>query len=363
MAKLRNTLDLSKFRDGLTKGIDGISTGFRDPKVWVDTGNYSLNYLISGDFNKGVPLGKVTIIAGQSGSGKSYIASANLIRNAQAKGIIPVLIDTENALDEDWLQKLGVDTSDDKLIKVNLAMINQASAFISNFVKGYRDEYSKMAEKDRPGVLFVIDSLGMMLTPNDIDQFDKGDLKGNMGIKPKALKALILNCVNMFADLNIGLVATNHTMQSQDMFNPDDVIVGGSGQIFAASIVVAMRKGKLKEDEDGNKTSDVNGMRAMITVVKSRFNHKSLYKKVEIKIPFESGMNPYSGIFEMMESEGLLVKEGNRYAFKDSTGAELYKAFRKNFTNEMFDKIMEEYPKLMEQRAASDAAEASIKKR
>lgn len=357
MAKLRNTMDLSKFRKEITKGIDGISTGFRDPKVWVDTGNFPLNYLISGDFQKGVPLGKVTIIAGQSGSGKSYIASANLVRNAQAQGIIVVLIDSENALDEEWLLKLGVDTSEEKLIKVNLSMINDAANFISKFVKGYRDEYAKNPG-DAPGVLFVIDSLGMMLTQNDVDQFDKGDLKGNMGIKPKALKALILNCVNMFGDLNIGLVATNHTMQSQDMFNPDDVIVGGSGQIFAASIVVAMRKGKLKEDDEGNKTSDINGMAAGVTVVKSRFNHKSLYKKVKIKIPFETGMNPYSGLFEMFEEEGLLVKEGNRYSYTGASGS--FKEFRKNITEPQYDMIMKDYPAYVAAQIEATKAAAKL---
>ena len=77
-------LDLSKFRKSITKNISGISTGFRDPSVWIPTGNYALNFKISGDFLKGVPLGKVTILAGESGSGKSFIASGNLVREAQA---------------------------------------------------------------------------------------------------------------------------------------------------------------------------------------------------------------------------------------------------------------------------------------
>src|ERR1035441_5171573 len=132
MAKITKTMDLSKFRKSLTKSIDGISVGFRDPTTWVDTGNYALNYLISGDFFKGVPLSKTTILAGRSGSAKSYLASANLIKNAQAQGIMCVLVDTENAIDEDWLKKLGVDTDADKLLKVNIAMINDAAQFIQD---------------------------------------------------------------------------------------------------------------------------------------------------------------------------------------------------------------------------------------
>ena len=76
--------DISKFRKDITKSIDGLSIGFNDPTDWISTGNFALNYLISGDFNKGIPLGKVTVFAGESGAGKSYFCSGNIIKNAQA---------------------------------------------------------------------------------------------------------------------------------------------------------------------------------------------------------------------------------------------------------------------------------------
>ena len=114
--------DVSKFRKTITKSIDGISLGFRDPDTWISTGNYALNYLISGAFDRGVPLGKVTVFAGESGAGKSFICSGNLVRHAQQQGIYVVLIDSENALDEAWLHALGVDTSESKLLKVNMSI-------------------------------------------------------------------------------------------------------------------------------------------------------------------------------------------------------------------------------------------------
>ena len=229
--------DVSKFRKEITKSIEGLSIGFNDPTDWISTGNYALNYLISGDFNKGVPLGKVTVFAGESGAGKSYICSGNLVKHAQEQGIFVVLIDTENALDEDWLHNLGVDTDESKLLKLNMAMIDDVGKTISTFVKDYKN----LPQEDRPKVLFVLDSLGMLLTPTDVNQFEAGDMKGDMGRKPKALTALVRNCVNMFGSLNIGLVATNHTYASQDMFDPDDKISGGQGFIYASSIVVAIR--------------------------------------------------------------------------------------------------------------------------
>ena len=255
---MAKAFDISKFRKSITKSIDGLSIGFNDPTDWISTGNFALNYLISGQFNRGIPLGKVTVFAGESGAGKSYICSGNLVKAAQSQGIYPILIDSENALDENWLKALGVDTSEDKLLKLNMAMIDDVAKTITEFVA----EYKAMPEDTRPKVLFVVDSLGMLLTPTDVNQFEAGDLKGDMGRKPKALTALVRNCVNMFGSLNIGLVATNHTYASQDMFDPDDKISGGQGFIYASSIVVAMKKLKLKEDEDGNKISEVKGIRA-----------------------------------------------------------------------------------------------------
>ena len=132
--------DVSKFRKDITKSIDGLSIGFNDPTDWISTGSYALNYLISRDFRKGVPMGKVTVFAGESGAGKSYFASGNIVKNAQEQGIFVVLIDSENALDEAWLQALGVDTDESKLLKLSMSMIDDVAKTVSNFMKEYRED-------------------------------------------------------------------------------------------------------------------------------------------------------------------------------------------------------------------------------
>ena len=330
--------DISKFRKSITKSIEGLGIGFNDPTDWISTGNYTLNYLLSGDFNKGIPMGKVTVFAGESGAGKSFICSGNIVRHAQEQGIYVILIDTENALDEAWLHALGVDTDESKLLKLNMAMIDDVAKVISDFVK----EYRTLPEEDRPKVLFVLDSLGMMLTPTDVNQFEAGEMKGDMGRKPKALTALVRNCVNMFGTLNLGLVATNHTYASQDMFDPDDKISGGQGFIYASSIVVAMRKLKLKTDADGNKTSTVNGIRAACKIMKTRYAKP--FESVQVEIPYETGMSPYSGMVDMLEAKSLLSKEGNSLVYKLADGT-VIKKFRKAWERndeECLDKVMKE---------------------
>ena len=337
--------DVSKFRKNLTKSITGMSAGFHDPTDWVSTGNYALNYLVSGDFNRGIPLGKVTVFAGESGSGKSYFCAGNIVKEAQKQGIFVVLVDSENALDETWLTALDVDTDEKKLIKLNMSMIDDVAKTVSTFMGDYRE----MPEEDRPKVLFVIDSLGMLLTPTDVDQFGKGDLKGDMGRKPKALTALVRNCVKMFGSHNVGLVATNHTYASQDMFDPDDKISGGQGFIYASSIVVAMKKLKLKEDQDGKKVTDVRGIRAACKVMKTRYSKP--FESVQVKIPYETGMDPYSGLVDLFEKKGLLTQQGNRLKYVDSTGKE-HLDYRKDWTGEKLNIIMSDFANMVDEKPA-----------
>lgn len=336
-----------KFRKSITKALPGVAAGFHDPTDWVSTGSYVLNYLISGDFFKGIPLGKVTCFAGESGSGKSFIAAGNLVRNAQEQGIFVVLLDSENALDEKWLRAVGVDTSEDKLLRIGVSMVDDVAKILSDFVKEYKDEHGHRDPEDRPKVLFVVDSLGMLLTPTDSDQFERGEMKGDLGRKAKSLTALVRNAVNRIAQWNIGFVATNHTYASQDMFDPDDKISGGQGFIYASSIVVAMRKLKLKEDEDGNKISEVRGIRSACKIMKSRYAKP--FESVKVNIPYDSGMDPYSGMFDMLLEMGILTKIGNRYQYVSPVDSEEITLFQKAWNrNEdgCLDRVMAEFSQI-----------------
>ena len=168
-------------------------------------------------------------------------------------------------------------------------------------------------------------------------------MKGDMGRKPKALTSLVRNTVNMIGSHNVGLVCTNHTYASQDMFDPDDKISGGQGFIYASSIVVAMKKLKLKEDEDGKKVTDVRGIRAGCKVMKTRYAKP--FEGVQVKIPYETGMNPYSGLVDLFEKKGLLNQQGNRLKYVDSSGKEMLE-YRKDWSGEKLDIIMSDFDKL-----------------
>jgi RecA/RadA recombinase len=206
-------------------------------------------------------------------------------------------------------------------------------------------DYKSLAPEDRPKVLFVVDSLGMLMTPVQVNQFEGGEMKGDMGHKPKALKSLVTNCVNMFDSLNVGMICTNHSYESQDPYSPDPKISGGSGFVYASSIVVAMKKLKLKEDEAGNKVTDVLGIRAGCKIMKTRYAKP--FEDIQIQIPYETGMNPYSGFFDLIEKRSMIKKEGNRYTYTDLNG-EVHKYFRKEWSkneNGIMDLVMDEFGK------------------
>ena len=357
---------MNKMRANAKKAAKNVSYGFRNPKIWIDSGNYAMNYRMTRSFQHGYPLGKVTMLAGESGSGKSFLA-ASAIKEAQKKGnIYTIIFDSEQAMDEDWLTAVGVKVrktvdeldedemkeyqktgelpEDDYIQRYAVTMIDDLAKLINSFMNDYKEQVEGVPEEDRPYILFVVDSLGGLQTPAAVDQFQKGDMKGDFGHKPKQLKALIMNCVNMFGEYDVGMICTNHTYASQDMFDPDDKVAGGSGPVYAASIVLGLKKLKLKMNEDGEKVTDVKGIRSKAKVMKTRFSQP--FKESEMKIFYESGLEKYSGLFELFQELNLITKpSGNKWFYTDKQGNE-HKYFEKEYLrneNGILDLIMSEF--------------------
>lgn len=341
-------IDLSKFKKTIEKNIDTVSVGFNDPKTWIHTGNYALNYRVSSDFFKGLPLdGKMILLAGESGSGKSYLASGNIVKWCQDNNVLPVIIDTENALDESWMKNFGIDP-DGYIMKISAGLIDDIAKIMADFIKNYKDSYKDLNYDDKPKVLFIIDSLGMASTNVEVEQVEAGNIKGDLGRKQKQLFSMCRTFMASCTNEPIGMLATQHTYASQDMFSPDAKIAGGSSLEYTPSIIIAMTKSKLKEDENGTKTSDVKGIRVNAVVRKTRYAQP--FQKITFNIPYETGMDPYSGLFELFSeslfygNKNVLSKEGSYVAYySPTTGEQVWKKYRKSITSEDYDAIMKEY--------------------
>jgi RecA/RadA recombinase len=321
-------IDLSKFQKTITKSLDNISVGFTDPKVWIHTGNYALNYRVSGDFKKGFPLeGKMTLLGGESGSCKSFIASGNIVKWCQDNNVLPIIIDTENALDEKWMRNFGIDPNG-YIMKISASLLDDIAKVMSDFLKTYKDDYKDCDYDDKPKVLFIIDSLGMAITPTDEEQFNKGDMKGDLGRKQKQIYSICRNFLASCGNEPIGLLCTQHTYASQDIFSPDAIISGGRGLEFTPSVIIVLNKRKLKEDENGVKTSEVKGVKVDAMVRKTRYTQ------------------PFQKITESLTYNGnpIISKEGAYCSYYDlKTGEKVWKKYRKEITNEDYDRIMNDY--------------------
>jgi len=142
--------------------------------------------------------------------------------------------------------------------------------------------------------------------------------------------------------------------KAQHYILENGVVSHNSGFLYSSSIIVTMVPLKLKEDEDGNKITEVRGIRSKCKVIKSRYNKP--FESVEIKIPYEEGMDEYSGLFDLFEQKKLLPKEGNRYVYTDLSGVQ-HKHWKKEYLrNEdgILDLMMKEFDKVLESITSSE---------
>ena len=183
---------LAKFKKEIAK-LENVSTDFRPPTHWYTTGNLAVNKIMSGDYHRGIPQGRVSILAGPSGAGKSFLLG-NIIKAAQDDGAFILALDSENALDTDWLQRIGVDVDPEKFMGLSVVTIADVVSTVSDFIKMYEKEYGKYNNAAQK-VVICLDSLDMLLTETEEAHFNAGVQKGDQGQRAKQMKAF-LRCSN-----------------------------------------------------------------------------------------------------------------------------------------------------------------------
>lgn len=287
---------LDKFKKEVAK-LDSVGVGIKTIEEWLTTGNYALNRALSGDYKKGIPLSKLTLFAGPSGSGKSFIAS-NIALQAQKEGYHILYLDSEHAIDVDYLRKIGVDVSEEKLTYISVATIEDVNGVLSEFFTGYKKEYGK-DNLDAPKTLIVLDSLAMLSSSTEMENYDKGVVKGDQGQLAKRRKAMLRLAVGNIGRLPISMVLTDH-VYPQDIMLGDGAWAITNSTKFSVSIIGIVTKLKLKEE------GEVTGVRMRFETYKSRF--AKLGTKVELEVPYNKGMSPFSGLLDVLEAEGVIAK-------------------------------------------------------
>lgn len=307
MAKSPNNF-LAAFQKDL-EGIDGVGTSSQPPRYWYGFGNYVLNKIMSGSFYKGVPQGRITSLAGSSGAGKSFLA-ANLVKSAQDAGAIILVVDSENALDDEFMGKIGVDTENDYFYAA-VTTVPQVTKVVSSFLKGYKKENG--TAEDAPQAFVLIDSLDMLMTETELEHYEKGNQKGDQGQRNKQLKQMLRTFVQDVKNLNVTLVFTSQVYKNQDVLNGEGLWIVSDAVKYSASQIILLSKLKLKDKEAG----DVAGIRMKCEGYKTRFTKP--FQSVVVEVPYETGMDPYSGLLEVALALGVVEKKGSRYSL---TGAD-----------------------------------------
>lgn len=299
------TLDFLKDFNKELDGMESVGTTSMPPRYWYSTGNYVFNKIISGSFYKGIPQGRITNLAGPSGAGKSFVA-ANVVRTAQQAGAMILVVDSENALDDEFMQKIGVDTDREDYVYADVITIQDVAKVVSRFLKGYKDAFGH--KEDAPQALILIDSLDMLITETEQEHYDKGVQKGDQGQKNKQLKQMLRTFIQDIKRLNVALVVTSQVYKNQDVLNGEGLWIVADAVKYSASQIILLSKLKLKDKDAGV----VSGIRMKCEGYKTRFTKP--FQTVVIEVPYDTGMDPYSGLLETGLAMGLIEKKGSRYS-------------------------------------------------
>ena len=257
---------------------------------YIDTGSYILNACISGSLLKGIPAGRCTVLAGDPGTGKTFLA-ISVCRNAQKKGYTPIYLDSESAIDLDQVSKLGADPNN--FIIKQVTTVSEVSTFIARTCKSILD----MPEEERPKVIFVLDSLGNLTSDKELNDTIDGNDKRDM-TRAQAVKALFRTNATALGKIQAPFIVNAHIYRTQDLF-AKTVVSGGSGINFNASVTLLLSTAKLEDKQSDkiaeNKVGDFVKTGVVVTAKpeKSRF---TIPQKVRFQIPFFKAPNPYVGL-------------------------------------------------------------------
>jgi RecA/RadA recombinase len=324
---------LKTFKKEISK-IENVSTDFRPPSLWYASGNYAINKILSGSYQKAIPQGRCTVLAGPSDSGKSYLLTNILAHAQKTQNAFVMVLDSENALDYNYLHAAGVDTTDEKFQGISVLTISDVVSVVSDFIKLYTKEYGKYNDA-APNVIICLDSVDMLLTDAENEHFNKGDQKGDQGQKSKQIKQFLKTMVSRIKALNISFVCTHHVYPA-DPLKGEGLWAINNAIRYSASQIALITRLKLKEGDD------IVGIRMKVETFKSRF--AQIGTKTEVEVPRSTGMNPFSGLLDLLVKDGVVtVPSQGWFAFEN--GEDKLKFQKNSLTHEMVEKFFQ-HPKL-----------------
>ena len=306
---------------------EGVAAG--DTSGYIDTGSYVFNALVSGSIYGGIPGNKITAIAGESSTGKTFfclgVVQHFLDTNPDA-GVI--YFESESAISKQMIEDRGIDSN--RMLIVPVTTVQQ---FRTQSIK-ILDKYLEQPFDLRKPMMFVLDSLGMLSTSKEIEDSEAGKETRDM-TRSQFVKSIFRVLTLKLGKAKVPLIVTNHTYDVVGAYIPTKEMGGGSGLKYAASTIIYLSKKKEK-----------NGKEVVGNIIKCKTAKSRLTKEnsdVETRLFYDRGLDRYYGLLELGEKYGIFQRKGNRIALD---GSSVYPSAiladpDKYFTKEIMDKLDE----------------------
>jgi RecA/RadA recombinase len=315
-AKTKNPMlaQLMKLADNSMASIadDGIVAG--DVTGFISTGSYALNALLSGSIFKGLPGNRITGFSAESSTGKTFLAlgAVKEFLNSDPNAMV-CLFESESAISRDMLLSRGVDV--ERVAVFPVATVEEFRDNAMRIVAGHME----MPKKERPNVMFVLDSLGMLSTSKEIEDVVKSTGTKDM-TRAQIIKSAFRVLTLKLGAVGIPLIVTNHVYAAIGSNSPLPESGGGSGFKYAVSTEITLTKAKYKEGEEQV------GIIVTATAKKSRFTVEGT--KIKMLVRYDGGLDPYYGLVPIVEAMGVIKKEMGRFVLPDGK-----KVFEKNIVD------------------------------
>jgi len=284
---------------------DGVAAG--DITSYVDTGSYIINALVSGSLFGGLPSNKVTALAGESSTGKTFFALSvvrNFLRDNPTGGVI--YFESESAISREMIEERGIDSN--RMIMMPVATIEEFRTQACRIL----DKYMKEPKEERVPMMFVLDSLGMLSTTKEMEDVANDKQVRDM-TKSQLIKGAFRVLTLKLGQAQVPMVVTNHTYDVIGSYVPTKEMGGGTGLKYAASTIIYLSKSKERDSK-----KEVIGNIIKCEAKKSRLTIEG--SKVATRLFFdERGLDKYYGLLELGIEHGVFGKNGNRVLIGESS--------------------------------------------
>ena len=308
---------------------DGIDSA--DVTNFIDTGSYSFNALLSGSIFGGLPGNKITAIAGEAATGKTFFALGickNFLDKDKEAGVI--YFESESAISKEMIVSRGVDAT--RMVIVPVATVQE---FRNQSIK-VLDKYLEQPEDKRKPLMLVLDSLGMLSTTKEMEDTAEGKETRDM-TRSQIVKSTFRVLTLKLGKAKVPMIMTNHTYDVIGSMYPQKEMGGGSGLKYAASSIIYL--GKRKEKDGDNQ---VIGNIIHCKNYKSRLTKENA--QIDVRLTYKEGLDRYYGLLEIAEEAGIFKKVSTRYEMPDGTkvfGKSINDEPEKYFTKEVLKQIDE----------------------